>query len=213
MFCQIDGGLAVCSGSGVQVYDIGADGMFTETFNIASPPYAPTEDIGRYDLGGKLLKVFDLYGVIKSISTEQNHLSVTESKRLAGYVRPKPALQRARHRYDGDLDARFTGIPQKDISCRRLLLRITKPGRTDPDGRRQRLCFLLDADEKVLYITRGVGSRDQIFATADTRPVPRCASNRETGRQRGYHMRLFQHLAGYSLDGDSFILLALKIIW
>jgi WD40 repeat protein len=81
VFADMDGGLAVCSGGGIQVYDVSARRMFIEAFEMTCPAVCSNGSVSAaYDLGGKLLKVFDLYGVTKSISAEGKIISASINK-------------------------------------------------------------------------------------------------------------------------------------
>lgn len=78
VFTDIEGGLAVCSSGGLQVYDVNAEKMFSQAFEMLNPTICSNGSVSAaYDLGGKLLKVFDLYSVTKSISTEGKIISAS----------------------------------------------------------------------------------------------------------------------------------------
>lgn len=81
VFADLNGGLAVGAGSGLQVFDAGANKMFGEAFEMKSPAISTNGDVSAiYDIGGKTLKLFDLYGVTKSISTEGKIISASINK-------------------------------------------------------------------------------------------------------------------------------------
>lgn len=81
VFADMDGGLAVCSGTGLQVYNTSAKRIFGEAFEMTTPTICSGGDLSAvYDLGGRMLKIFDLYGVTHSISTEKKIISATLNK-------------------------------------------------------------------------------------------------------------------------------------
>lgn len=81
VYADMDGGLAVCSGGGIQVYDVSAKKMFSEAFEMQSPTICSNGRVSAaYDLGGKSLKVFDLYGVTKSLTTDDKIISASINK-------------------------------------------------------------------------------------------------------------------------------------
>ncbi len=78
VFAEMGGGLAVCSGSGIQVYDVGAKKVFSEAFEMKKPTvYSNGTISAAYDLGGNVLKLFDVYGVTNSITTEEKIISAS----------------------------------------------------------------------------------------------------------------------------------------
>lgn len=77
-FAELDGGLAVASVSGVQVF--GADGKksFSEIFEMTNPTVTTAGKNGAvYDLGGKILKVFSTTGVLGTMKTDGNIISAS----------------------------------------------------------------------------------------------------------------------------------------
>jgi WD40 repeat protein len=81
VFAEINGGLAVCSNTGVQVYDVNAKKMFSEAFEMANPSVCSNGAVTAvYDLGGKLLKIYDLYGVTNSLKTDGEIVSASMNK-------------------------------------------------------------------------------------------------------------------------------------
>lgn len=219
VFAEIDGGLAVCSGSGVQVYDIGADRMFTETFNMANPAVCYNGKISAvYDLGGKLLKVFDLYGVIKSISTEQKIISASLNQNgwLVMCTQETGAFKGRVTVYDGDLDAAFYWNSAKGYVLSAALASDNKSLAvlTLTDEGSRIVFFSMDSTDEKGSCTLPGELVLEIRYLSDGRILALCRDALRIVKQDGSADIICdyseKHLAGYSLDGDGFILLALK---
>lgn len=84
-FADIDGGLAICSSSGLRVYNERAELTYSELFEMGCPTLSAEGDTAcAYDLGGLSLRLFNSDGIIKSLSTEDKIISANLSTR--GYL-------------------------------------------------------------------------------------------------------------------------------
>lgn len=219
VFAEIDGGLAVCSGSGVQVYDIGADRKFTETFNMANPAVCSNGKISAvYDLGGKLLKVFDLYGVKKSISTEQKIISASLNQNgwLVMCTQETGAFKGRVTVYNGNLDETFYWNSAKGHVLSAALASDNKSLAvlTLTDEGSRIVFFSLDSTDEKGSCTLPGELILEIKYLSDGRILALCRDALRIVKQDGSADTISdyseKHLAGYSLDGNGFILLALK---
>ena len=71
VFADLNGGFAVASTVGVQVFDSGGNKKYTEIFEMSNPALISSGKLGAvYDLGGKSLKVFDTSGILGSLKTD-----------------------------------------------------------------------------------------------------------------------------------------------
>lgn len=219
VFTEINGGLAVCSGSGVQVYDIGANRMFAETFDMTNPAVCSNGKISAvYDLGGKLLKVFDLNGVTKSIPTEQKIISASLNQNgwLVICTQETGAFKGRVTVYNGNLDAVFywnsaighilSAVLSSDNKSLAVL--------TLTDEGSRIVCFSLDSTDEKGSCTLPGELVLEIRYISDGRILALCRDALRIVKQDGSSDIISdyseKHLAGYSLDGDGFILLALN---
>ena len=73
---SFDGGLAVASTIGLQVFDCYSELAFSESVHFSTPTVCTSGKSGvAYDLGGYSLKLFDTSGIIKSITTTEKIIS------------------------------------------------------------------------------------------------------------------------------------------
>ena len=71
VFADMSGGLAIASGSGLQVFDKSGSQTISETFMMNSPAVSTTDGHGvAYDIGGKELRLFDDTHVILPLTTD-----------------------------------------------------------------------------------------------------------------------------------------------
>ena len=78
VFADIDGGFAVASTVGVQVFDNGGNKVYTEIYGMSDPAIVASGRLcAAYDLGGKILKVFDTAGVLGTMKTEDKIISAS----------------------------------------------------------------------------------------------------------------------------------------
>jgi len=85
-YADIDGGLAVASSSGLQVFDRDGNQTLSEIFVMNSPSVDQAGGhVAAYDLGGTQLRFFDRTGMILSLTAEDTIISadVSSSGRLA----------------------------------------------------------------------------------------------------------------------------------
>lgn len=81
VFAVIDGGLAVCSGSSMQVFDTSANKVYGENYEMRNPTICTGGTVTAvYDLEGTSLKVFDTYGVMRNLTTEGKIISAALNK-------------------------------------------------------------------------------------------------------------------------------------
>ncbi|NLT14670.1 MAG: hypothetical protein GXY05_10045 [Clostridiales bacterium] len=219
VFAEIDGGLAVCSGSGVQVYDIGANRMFAEAFDMTNPAVCSNGKMAAvYDLGGKLLKVFDLYGVTKSMTTEQKIISASlnQSGWMALCTQETGAYKGRVTVYNGNLDISFYWN-----SARGHILSAALAS----DNKSLAVLTLTDEGSRIVFLS--LDSTDEkgsctipgelvleIKYLSDDRILALCRDALRIVKTDGSAEIISdyskKHLTGYSLDGDGFILLALN---
>lgn len=85
VFANMDGGLAVVSATGLQVFDQSAREVFDETFDMKTPTLCSGgQTCAAYDMGGTTLCVFDAGGVKKRLTTDGKIISVSVNKN--GYL-------------------------------------------------------------------------------------------------------------------------------
>ncbi|SHI22785.1 hypothetical protein SAMN02745823_03645 [Sporobacter termitidis DSM 10068] len=78
VFADVDGGFAVASTVGIQVFDAGGNKTFTEIYEMANPALSAAGKTGvAYDLGGTALKVFDTAGILGSMTTNGKIISAS----------------------------------------------------------------------------------------------------------------------------------------
>jgi hypothetical protein len=78
VYAEVDGGLAVCSSAGLQVYNRDAALVYEEAYEMAVPTVsAGGKTVCTYDLGGYLVKVFDKGGVLYTLKAEGKIISAT----------------------------------------------------------------------------------------------------------------------------------------
>ena len=81
VFADMDGGFAVASTVGVQVFKSDGKKAYTEVYEMASPTICASGKIGAaYDLGGRALKVFDTTGVLGTMKTDGSIISASLGK-------------------------------------------------------------------------------------------------------------------------------------
>lgn len=81
VYSDLNGGFAVASTVGIQVYDKSCNLSFSDIFEMSRPALCAGGDIAAvYDLGGLSLKMFNLDGVTKSISTNGKIISASLNK-------------------------------------------------------------------------------------------------------------------------------------
>jgi hypothetical protein len=85
VFADMNGGFAVASSVGVQVFDAAGNKAYTEVYEMTDPTIVSAGGIcAAYDLGGKAVRVFDAAGVLGSMNTDKNIISAALSP--AGYL-------------------------------------------------------------------------------------------------------------------------------
>jgi hypothetical protein len=85
VFADMNGGFAVASTVGVQVFDGGGNKVYTEIYGMSNPTvFSSGRLCAAYDLGGKVLKVFDTAGVLGTVKTEGGIISASLSEH--GYL-------------------------------------------------------------------------------------------------------------------------------
>ena len=78
VFADLDGGFAVASTMGVQVFDGGGNKVYTEIFGMSDPAIVSFGALcTAYDLGGRILKVLDTAGVLGTMKTEDKIISAS----------------------------------------------------------------------------------------------------------------------------------------
>lgn len=81
VYSDLNGGFAVASTVGLQVYDQSGNLSFSDIFEMSKPALCAGGDIAAvYDLGGASLKTFNINGVTKSISTNGKIISASLNK-------------------------------------------------------------------------------------------------------------------------------------
>jgi WD40 repeat protein len=81
VFVDMDGGFAVASTVGVQVFNGDGKKAYTEVYEMANPTICASGKIcTAYDLGGRALKVFDTTGILGTMKTEGSIVSASLSK-------------------------------------------------------------------------------------------------------------------------------------
>lgn len=78
VYAEVDGGLAVCSSAGLQVYNREAALVHEEAYEMAVPTVsAGGKTVCAYDLGGDLVKVLNKDGVLYTLKAEGKIISAT----------------------------------------------------------------------------------------------------------------------------------------
>jgi hypothetical protein len=218
-FAEMECGLAVCSGSGVQVYDIGANKMFTETYEMTNPTVCSNgKKSAVYDLGGKSLRVFDLYGVTNSIPTEQKIISASLNQNgwLALCTQEAGAFKGRVTVYNGNLDETFYWNSAKGYVLSAAI---------SPDNRNLTVLTLTDEGSRIVFLS--LDSTDEkgscilpgelileIAHFSDDRILAVCGDALRIVKPDGSADIIYdyagKYLTSYSLDGDGYILLALN---
>ncbi|NLA86485.1 MAG: hypothetical protein GX847_04215 [Clostridiales bacterium] len=219
VFTEIDGGLAVCSGGGVHVYDIGAKLMFTDTFEMTNPTVCSTgKKAAVFDLGGKSLRVFDLYGVTKSMTAAQNIISASlnENGWMALCTQETGAYKGRVTVYNGDLNEAFYWS-----SAKGYILSAT----ISPDNKSLAVLTLTEEGSRIVFLS--LDSADEkgactmpgelileIKYLSDNRVLAVGSDMLYVVTPDGEADALFDYpdyyLNDYSVDGDGFVLLALN---
>lgn len=78
VYADLDGGLAVCSATGLQVFDRNADLTYSEAFEMSSPTICTGGSTACvYDLGGTAVRVFSQTGILYSLTAGSRIVSAS----------------------------------------------------------------------------------------------------------------------------------------
>jgi WD40 repeat protein len=76
VFADLDGSFVVASTVGIQMFNADGSKAYTEIYEMSNPAVTSSGALGAaYDLGGRVLKVFDAAGVLGAIKTDDDIIS------------------------------------------------------------------------------------------------------------------------------------------
>lgn len=219
VFAEMNGGLVVCSGSGVQVYDVSAKKMFSEAFEMSRPAICTNGAVSAvYDLGGKSLKMFDLYGVTKNLPTEEKIISASLNRNgwLALCVEKTGGFKGRVTVYDGNMKEKFYWDSAKGYVLSAVV---------SPDNKSLAVLTLTDEGSRIVFLSldsgieKGACARSEALAleirylsddTVLTAAKEELYIVKPDGSADTIYNYAGKYLTGYSLDGDGFAVLALN---